>query len=293
MARAVHEAALVPHPLVVQAQPPAAVREAIGVALALVRARVRGVGTVALVVPVAGAAGGHGRESRPSGSRWTPTSRAPRGARLTSGVPTADARRRKRRCHLFVGAKRDEVQSVNARADVFSLVVVDRGSAKHGSGRRPRPQQAHGAAETREGVPQPETRSGVSRGGAFAGPPRVLQRAVGVPSESGTRANRIVKRSFYLRVSRDGARGRRRTQGPARGPEHAMRRPAAHSRRKECVPASRRASGGPSTRRSRPRPPFRRDRRNARRPSSSRLVPTLTPAVPTPPPETPQARAAT
>ena len=184
MARAVHEAALVPHPLVVQAQPPAAVREAIGVALALVHARVRGVGTVALVVPVAGAAGGHGRESRPSGSRWTPTSRAPRGARLTSGVPTADARR-KRRCHLFVGAKRDEVEIGQRRADVFSLVVVDRGSAKHGSGRRPRPQQAHGAAETREGVPQLETRSGVSRGGAFAGPARVLQRASGYPRNPG------------------------------------------------------------------------------------------------------------
>jgi hypothetical protein len=94
-------------------------------------------------------------------------------------------------------------------------------------------------------------------------------------------------------VSRDGARGRRRTQGPARGPEHAMRRPAAHSRREECVPASRRASGGPSTRRARPRPPFRRDRRNAHPPLQPSSRPDADPRCPTPPPETPQARAAT
>ena len=50
VARAAHEAALVPHPLVVQAHPPAAVWPALGVALALVHARVRG------VVPVARAA---------------------------------------------------------------------------------------------------------------------------------------------------------------------------------------------------------------------------------------------
>ena len=190
------------------------------------------------------------------------------------GVPTADASAVG--CHLFVGARHASVyqpRSPRSTRRRGRFPLVDQKLRKHGSGRRPRPQQAHGAAETREGVPQLETRSGVSRGGAFASPARVLQRPVGVPSESGSRANRIVKRSFYLRVSRDGARGRRRTQGPARGPEHAMRRPAAHSRREECVAASRRASGGPSTRRARPRPPFRRDRRNAHPPFNSRLVP--------------------
>ena len=85
-------------------------------------------------------------------------------------------------CHLFVGARHASVyqpRSPRSTRRRGRFPLVDQKLRKHGSGRRPRPQQAHGAAETREGVPHLETRSGVSRGGAFAGPARVLQRAVG------------------------------------------------------------------------------------------------------------------